>query len=96
MDLPMPIMDGRSATETIHQQLPEVELIALTSVLNHASVSDTIRSGAIGYLLKNSDADALRRAIQAAGGGKVHLSPEAAARLVKEVIARLTPSITQK
>jgi DNA-binding NarL/FixJ family response regulator len=85
MDLLMPVMDGRTATETIRQQMPEVEVIALTSVLDDASVSDAIRAGAIGYLLKNSDADELRRAIRAAAQGQVHLSPEAAARLVKEI-----------
>ena len=85
MDLLMPVMDGRTATETIRQEMPEVEVIALTSVLDDASVSDAIRAGAIGYLLKNSDADELRRAIRAAAQGQVHLSPEAAARLVKEI-----------
>jgi two-component system, NarL family, response regulator LiaR len=85
MDLVMPIMNGRTATETIRQQMPEVEVIALTSVLDDASVSGAIRAGAIGYLLKNSDADELRRAIKAAAQGQVHLSPEAAARLVKEI-----------
>jgi DNA-binding NarL/FixJ family response regulator len=85
MDLLMPVMDGRAATEAIRQQMPEVEVIALTSVLDDASVSDAIRAGAIGYLLKNSDADELRRAIRAASEGQVHLSPEAAARLVKEI-----------
>jgi len=81
MDRRMPIMDGRSASETIRQQMPEVEVIALTSVLDDASVSDAMRSGAIGYLLKNSDADELRRAIKAAAGGQVHLSPEALGKL---------------
>lgn len=84
MDLLMPIMDGRTATETIRKEMPGVEVIALTSVLDDASVSGAIRAGAIGYLLKNSDADELRRAIKAAAQGQVHLSPEAATRLVKE------------
>jgi two-component system, NarL family, response regulator LiaR len=85
MDLLMPVMDGHAATETIRQRMPDVEVIALTSVLDDASVSGAIRAGAIGYLLKNSDAEELRRAIKAAARGQVHLSPEAAARLVKEI-----------
>jgi NarL family two-component system response regulator LiaR len=91
MDLLMPVMDGRTAIETIRQQMPDVEVIALTSVLDDASVSGAIRAGAIGYLLKNSDADELRRAIRAAAQGQVHLSPEAAARLVKEIQIPGTP-----
>jgi DNA-binding NarL/FixJ family response regulator len=91
MDLLMPVMDGRTAIETIRQQMPDVEVIALTSVLDDASVSGAIRAGAIGSLLKKSDADELRRAIRAAAQGQVHLSPEAAARLVKEIQIPGTP-----
>ena len=85
MDLLMPVMDGRVATQTIREQMPEVEVMALTSVLDDASVTGAIRAGAIGYLLKNTQADELRRAVKAAAAGQVHLSPEAAARLVKEM-----------
>ena len=85
MDLLMPVMDGRIATQTIREQMPEVEVMALTSVLDDASVTGAIRAGAIGYLLKNTQADELRRAVKAAAAGQVHLSPEAAARLVKEM-----------
>jgi DNA-binding NarL/FixJ family response regulator len=48
-------------------------------------VTGAIRAGAIGYLLKNTEAEELHRAIKSASEGKVHLSPEAAARLVREV-----------
>lgn len=85
MDLLMPVMDGRAATQAIRQELPETEVIALTSVLDDASVGGAIRAGAIGYLLKTTDSQELGRAIRAAAAGQVHLSPEAAARLVKEV-----------
>src|SRR2546423_14883384 len=97
MELLMPVMDGRTAIETIRRQMPEVEVIALTSVLDDASVTGAIRAGAIGYLLKNSDADELRRAIRAAAQGQVHLSPEAAARLVKEIQIPGSPeSLTER
>lgn len=85
MDLLMPVMDGRSATQAIRQEMPQTEVIALTSVLDDASVGGAIRAGAIGYLLKTTDSQELGRAIRAAAAGQVHLSPEAAARLVKEV-----------
>ena len=39
MDLLMPVMDGISATEAIRKKLPDVEVIALTSVLEDASVT---------------------------------------------------------
>src|SRR5256712_9901190 len=87
MDLLMPVMDGITATATIRRELPDTEVLALTSVLEDASVVSAVRAGAIGYLLKNTEADELRRAIKAAAAGQVQLSPEATARRMREVTA---------
>jgi DNA-binding NarL/FixJ family response regulator len=85
MDLLMPVMDGIAATETIRRELPEVEVIALTSVLEDTAVYGAMRAGAIGYLVKDTQADELCRAIKAAAAGQVQLSPSVAARLLREV-----------
>ena len=89
MDLMMPVMDGVAATQEIRRKMPDVEVIALTSVLEDASVVGAVRAGAIGYLLKDTQADELCRAIKAAAAGQ--LSPQAAARLVREVRAPESP-----
>jgi two-component system, NarL family, response regulator LiaR len=91
MDLLMPVMDGIEATREIRRQLPEVEVVALTSVLEDASVTGAIQAGAIGYLLKTTDADELCEAIRAAAAGQVRLAPEATARLMREVRAPESP-----
>jgi two-component system, NarL family, response regulator LiaR len=91
MDLMMPEMDGIAATATIRRDYPEIEVIALTSVLEGASVADAVRAGAIGYLLKNSTPEDLHRGIRAAAAGQVFLSPEAAAQLVRQVKAPERP-----
>jgi NarL family two-component system response regulator LiaR len=85
MDLLMPEMDGIEATIRIRADLPDIEIVALTSVLEDSSVVGAIRAGAIGYLLKDTDADELIRAIKSAAVGQVQLSPQAAARLMREV-----------
>lgn len=85
MDLLMPGTDGITATERIRAQTPETEVLALTSVLEDSSVVAAVQAGAIGYLLKDTQADQLCRAIKAAALGQVQLAPEAAARLVREV-----------
>ena len=85
MALRMPVMDGIRATEVIRHEAPDIEVVALTSVLEDGSVSDAVRAGAIGYLLKDTQAHELRRAIKAAATGQVQLSSEAAARLLREV-----------
>ena len=91
MDLLMPVMDGITAIGHIRREMPDVEVLALTSVLEDASVVGAVRAGAIGYLLKDTEADELCRAIKAAAGGQVQLSPKAAARLMREVRAPESP-----
>src|SRR5215831_6330530 len=91
MDLLMPGMDGITATAAIRRALPETEVLALTSVLEDASVVGAIRAGAIGYLLKDTQADALCQAIKAAAAGQVQLTPKAAARLVQAISAPESP-----
>ena len=86
MDLLMPVMSGIAATALIRRELPDTEVVALTSVLEDASVVEAVRAGAIGYLLKDTEAYELRRAIKAAAAGQVQLSPQAAARLIHEVV----------
>lgn len=85
MDLLMPVMDGIQATAAVRSELPDTEVIALTSVLEDSSVIGAIRAGAIGYLLKDTQSEELIRAIKAAADGQVQLSPRAAARLMREV-----------
>ena len=91
IDLLMPVMDGIAAIGAIRRELPDIEVIALTSVLDDNSVVGAVRAGAIGYLLKDTEADDLRRAIKAAAAGQVQLSPKAAARLMREVRAPDSP-----
>lgn len=91
MDLLMPVMDGISAIAAIRRELPDVEVVALTSFLEDHLVVDALRAGAIGYLLKDTDADGLRKAVRAASSGQVHLSPAAAARLVRDMRVANSP-----
>jgi NarL family two-component system response regulator LiaR len=99
MDLLMPGLDGIAATEAVRRELPDTEVLALTSVLEHASITGAIRAGAIGYLLKDTQAADLRRAIKAAAAHQVQLSPAVAAQLMRELRLpdehkRLTPRET--
>jgi len=91
MDLLMPEMDGIQATGIIRQKYPDTEVIALTSVLEDAAVINAVKAGAIGYLLKDTQAEELRRAIKSAAAGQVQLSPEAAERLMREVRSPQSP-----
>jgi NarL family two-component system response regulator LiaR len=91
MDLLMPVMDGIAATAAIRKELPATEVIALTSVLEGEMVVGAVKAGAIGYLLKDTQAAELRRAIKAAAAGQVQLSPQALPYLLHQVRVAETP-----
>jgi two-component system, NarL family, response regulator LiaR len=85
MDLVMPGMDGIIATEMIRRELPKTEVVILTSVLEDSLAIGAVRAGAIGYLLKDTQADELCRAIKAAAAGQVYLAPQIAVCLMREI-----------
>ena len=91
MDLLMPVMNGMEATRAIRSEMPDVEVIALTSVLEDVSVTGAMRAGAMGYLLKDTQAEELHRAIRGAAEGRVQLAPEAVVMLMREVSAPENP-----
>ena len=97
MDLLMPVMDGVAATAAIRHELPDTEVIALTSVLEDQAIFKAMRAGATGYLLKDTESDELCRSIKAAAAGQVQLSPQVAARLMQEVHVPESPeSLTKR
>lgn len=85
MDLIMPAVDGITAIKNIRSELPGIEVIALTTFLEDPLVVNAIKAGAIGYLLKDVQANDLCQAIKAAAAGQVQLSSQVAARLMHEI-----------
>ena len=85
MDLVMPGMDGVAATRAIHERLPDVRIIILTSFKEKDMVDGALKAGAMSYLLKNVSADELVTAIRGAARGQARLSPEAAQVLIQEI-----------
>lgn len=93
IDLAMPLMDGVDAITTIHREMPATKCLALTSVLAGDSVMGAVRAGAAGYLMKDTQAEDLRRAIHAAVAGRMQMAPEAAQQLMREVAAPGGPMV---
>jgi NarL family two-component system response regulator LiaR len=100
MDLAMPVLDGIAATAIIRRELPETEVLVLTSLLQDHAVVGAIRAGAIGYLHKDTPGAEVLRAIKAAAAGQVQLSPAAMQWLVREMEggqgAAAAPSLTPR
>jgi DNA-binding NarL/FixJ family response regulator len=87
MDLLMPRMDGITAIGRIREELPDVEVVAMTSFIEEEKVTAALEAGAAGYLLKDAAADEVASAIRDAHDGNVHLDP-AVARLLAQRLRR--------
>ncbi len=87
MDLVMPGLSGVEATRQILATCPDTKVVALTSFTDEDLIGETLRAGAIGYLMKNVSADQLADAVRAAYAGRSTLAPEAADALVRSVSA---------
>jgi DNA-binding NarL/FixJ family response regulator len=64
MDLRMPVMDGREATRAITERFPQVKVLVLSTFDDDRYITDSIRAGAKGYLLKDMPSEDLAQAIR--------------------------------
>jgi DNA-binding NarL/FixJ family response regulator len=75
MDVAMPELNGIEATRRVIASDPHIRVIALSMHKDSVYVREILRAGARGYLLKDSGADDLVKAIRAVAGGESYLSP---------------------
>jgi NarL family two-component system response regulator LiaR len=90
MDLKMPGMNGVQATAAIHERHPEVRVLVLTTYDADEWVLDAIRSGAAGYLLKDTPREGLVAAIQEVAAGRTPVDPAVAGKLFAHVVQTTT------
>lgn len=84
MDMGMPNMDGATATYKVKKILPGVKVIILTVYEDEAHIFQAIKSGAIGYLLKDVSLDELIEAIYSVYKGEALIQPVVATKVLKE------------
>jgi DNA-binding NarL/FixJ family response regulator len=75
MDVRMPVMDGVAATRLICQQFSQTKVLVLTTFDDDDYVSQAMRLGARGYLLKDTHSDDLAAAIRAVYKGYSQMGP---------------------
>ncbi|ENX8840846.1 DNA-binding response regulator [Neisseria gonorrhoeae] len=95
LDLDMPGMNGREALSQIISINPQQEVIMLTVSEDSDDLTECMRIGARGYLLKNINADFLLESIRKAAEGDNVFSPEMTAKLVKSLISPQPAQRTQ-
>nr|WP_202492762.1 response regulator transcription factor [Streptomyces sp. SID7813] len=90
MDIRMPLLDGLAATRRITGDpgLPDVRVVMLTTFELDEYVFEAIRSGASGFLVKDTEPEELLRAVRAVVDGDALLSPGVTRRLIAEFAVR--------
>ncbi|MGK5694220.1 response regulator [Streptomyces sp. URMC 128] len=90
MDIRMPVLDGLAATRRVTEDpdLKDVKVVMLTTFELDEYVFEAIRSGASGFLVKDTEPDELLRAVRAVVAGDALLSPGVTRRLIAEFAAR--------
>lgn len=87
LDVTMPEMSGIVATRLLRGLGDNTKVIMLTMHVSEAHVVEALKSGASGYVLKDSAVDELVLAIKVVYGGGTFLSPKAATVVVKKLVA---------
>lgn len=82
MDLRMPGMDGLTAIEKLKDLHPEIAVVILTTFNEDELMVRGLKAGARGYLLKDTNREALFNTLHAAARGETLLSPEIMRRLI--------------
>lgn len=85
MDLVMPVKDGLQAIIEIKQTDPDVSILVLTSFSDEDKVFPAIRSGALGYMLKDTAPQELLKSIHDVYRGEASLHPSIALQLIREI-----------
>lgn len=94
MDVRMPVLDGVRATSLLKKAQPHCKVIVLTTFDDDEYIFEALRSGAVGYLLKDVASVQLVEAIRSAARGESVLEPSVAAKVISEFtrVSSMVPS----
>lgn len=99
MDIEMPVMNGIEATTMVKKLYPQIKIIMLTVFDNDENIFNSIKAGADGYLLKESDMDSLHRGILETMNGGAAMNPSIAMKalnLLRNPIQITTENINEE
>ena len=82
LDISMPEMDGFKTTQWLHKKYPQIKVLALSMLSDERTIIKIFRVGAKGYLLKNTDPEELKTALDSVMNKNVYLSEYVSGKLV--------------
>jgi DNA-binding NarL/FixJ family response regulator len=96
LDLSMPDVDGIEVTRRLATASPDTRVVLFTSFSDREQIVRALDAGAIGYLLKDAEPEAIHDALRAAARGEAPLAPKAAAALLASRSERSTMKLTAR
>lgn len=86
MDITMPKLNGIDATKKIIDKYPNIKVVALSAYCDRSFVTEMLRAGVSGYILKEGMSDELIRAVRIVMTGEQYLSPKVAGMVIAEYV----------
>lgn len=83
MDVRMPVMDGVLGTRRIREQYPRIKIVILTTFKDEEYITEALKHGASGYILKNQPADSIVETLRAVARGNMVLEADVASSLTE-------------
>ncbi|MCU0692568.1 MAG: response regulator transcription factor, partial [Polyangiaceae bacterium] len=96
MDMLMPGMNGIDAIEHIKKEDPDARILILASFGESQQVSDAVRAGALGYLLKDSSPDDLFHALRSVDRGNLVLPQALASKMMRSEATGKVGELTER
>ncbi|MBL7746811.1 MAG: response regulator transcription factor [Chitinophagaceae bacterium] len=88
MDLKMPVMGGIEATNIVRQRYPQIKVLVISMYEDEKFITHLVKSGANGYLLKNTEPEDIRSAIYALTENGYFFNEPIENSLLKELILK--------
>lgn len=86
MDINMPLMDGIQTSRELSKKHPSIKILGLSMYNDRDYISDILKAGALGYVLKNTGKESLLNAISTLKSGSNYLSEEVSKTLLSSFI----------
>lgn len=97
LDILMPGgMDGIKAAQHLREHVPNSRIVMLTSYTDDARVVAAMRSGAHGFVRKDSEPEELVAAVRAVAAGRSYLDPDATQSMWREVSLTRPEALTER
>ncbi|MBI1762125.1 MAG: response regulator transcription factor [Acidobacteria bacterium] len=88
-DVMMPGLNGLEVTRQVHKAAPQTRIIILSMHANDAYVVEALKNGAVGYVLKDSQASDLVQAVKEVAAGRRYLSPPLSEREIELYVKKV-------